>query len=193
MVSDILKSYKDKYNKIKLDLACGGSEKNGEDYIGVDISDELETDITLDLNQYPWPFENDSIDEIFCRNYIEHIPHDLNNGNKLDGLIQFMNELYRILKPSGKAVIIAPYCTSIRAYGDPTHLRFISDWTFYYYNKSWRELNKLGHMGITTNFDIIYSYNISEEMSLRSEVVRNKAFLENWNAIDEIIVDLIKR
>lgn len=177
---------------IKLDLACGNN-KIGEDWVGIDIAETPSVNIVHDLNKYPWPFEDNSVDEIYCANYIEHIPHDVQNGNKLDGLIQFMNETHRILKPEGKMTLVAPYYTSIRAYGDPTHVRSICDWTFLYYNAQWRKENKLEHMGITCDFNTTYDYHISEEMSLRAEPVRNKAFLENWNAVDDIIAHLVKR
>lgn len=191
-IQKILQESKDKTGSIKLDLACGSSKRE-DGYIGVDISEDTTADIIWDLNQYPWPFEDNSIDEIYCSNYVEHIPHDIQNGSKLDGLIQFMNECYRILKPDGKMTILAPYYTSMRAYGDPTHVRFICDFTFYYYNKEWRDSNKLSHYGITTDFDAIINYHVNDEMALRSETVRNKAFQEDWNAIDDIMVELTKR
>lgn len=198
--------------KIKVDLACGNN-KHGDDWIGVDIVETPSVDIVHNLNQYPWPFESNSVDEVHCSHYIEHIPHDVDiyklilkseslehlqqlvrekEKSPSDGLIKFMNELGRILKPSGKATIIAPYYSSIRAYGDPTHTRSICDWTFFYYNKEWRDTNKLNHYGITCDFDTTFDYHISEDMSLRSEQVRNKAFLENWNAVEDIMAKLIK-
>lgn len=191
MVKDIISSYKEKYGKIKLDLASG-DRKQGEDFIGVDISDIIGVDIVQDLNQYPWPFEDSSIDEIHCAHYMEHIPHDIQNGNKVDGLFQFINEVYRIMKPGAKMNIVCPYYTSVRAFGDPTHCRSICDWTFYYFNKAWRDTNKLSHYGVIANFDSIISYHISEDMSLRSEQVRNKAFIENWNAVEDIMVEMTK-
>jgi len=176
---------------VKIDLACGDNKKEG--FLGVDVAETSSVDIIHDLNQYPWPFEDNSVDEINCSHYVEHIPHDAKNGNKLDGLIQFMNEVYRILKPEGKATIIAPYYTSVRAYGDPTHQRSICDWTFYYYNKEWRKVNKLEHMGITCNFDATFSYLITNELTLRSEEIRNKAFKHDWNAIDDMVAELVKK
>lgn len=175
---------------IKVDLACGDNKKEG--FVGIDKTETKSTDIIHDLNQYPWPFEDNSVDEIHCSHYIEHIPHDVKNGIDLDGLIQFMNEVYRILKPNGKATIISPYYTSGRAFGDPTHVRFIGDLTFPYYNKKWRDANKLSHYGINCDFDITYSYLISNELTLKSEENRNKAFKNDWNAIDDIIAELIK-
>jgi predicted SAM-dependent methyltransferase len=176
----------------KVDLACGQNKK-GEDWIGVDISKNSCVDIVHDLNKYPWPFEDNSVDEIHCSHYVEHIPHDIESEDKRDGLIQFMDEVYRILKPGGKMTIIAPYYTSIRAFGDPTHRRFICDWTFYYYSKEWRDNNKLDHYGIKSDFDITLEYYITNELTLKSEEIRNRAFKHDWNAIDDIIAKLIKK
>jgi len=211
MVSKILNEYKEKYGKIKLDLACGDNKK-GEEYIGVDISNTNSNNIICDLQLYPWPFEDNSIDEVHCSHYIEHIPHDTavkealaeannfdefknlyNEKSKLDGGIKFYNEIYRILKPGGKAYIIAPYYTSERAYGDPTHKRVISDMSVAYLNQEWLNSNKLKHYGIIADFDITYSYHISEEMALRSEQHRNKAIRGEWNVVNDIMIELTKR
>ncbi len=211
MIKDIIEEFKNKYGKIKLDLGCG-SNKHGDDYIGIDISDETDANIIHDLNMYPWPFEDNSIDEVYCENYVEHIPHDTGvkealfeantfeefkklyiEKSKLDGYIKFFNELYRIMKPESKAIITVPYYTSVRAFGDPTHHRYVGDFSLLYLNKEWRENNKLTHYGLTVNFDIYYSFNVDEEMSLRSESVRNKAFKENWNAIANMMAELIKK
>jgi len=178
--------------ELKLDLACGNSKKIG--FTGVDICQTDNTDIIHNLSIYPWPFEDNSVDEIHCSHYVEHIPHDIKTEeDKRDGFIQFMDEVYRILKPEGKVTIIAPYGKSTRALGDPTHTRSIVDETFYYYNKEWRELNKLDHYGIKCDFDVKYSYYVNNELVLKSKDVRDKAFKEDWNAIDDIIVELIKR
>ena len=60
-------------DKTKLDLACGGAKKEG--FTGVDIADIEGVDIVHDLNIYPWPFEDGSVEEINCSHYVEHIPH----------------------------------------------------------------------------------------------------------------------
>ena len=197
-------------NALKIDLACGDNKKEG--FVGIDIVKTSSADYVMDLTQYPWNIESNSVEEINCSHYIEHIPHDTVNLKKLikdcntfeefklkiedhdqkDGFIKFFNEIYRILKPDGKVTIVAPYYTSIRAFGDPTHTRYIGDWSFLYLNKEWRNVNKLGHYGIETNFDAKCSYYISNEMTLKSEEVRTNAFQHYWNAIDDIIVELKK-
>lgn len=203
-------------NEKKLDLACGDNKKEG--FVGIDIIETGSTDHIVNLQQFPWPIESDSAEEVHCSHYIEHIKHDnvaldLSNiidkcetfedfksklkedefVNAKDGLIKFFNEVYRIMKKDGKMTIIAPYYTSMRAFGDPTHTRYIADFSFYYLNKEWRELNKLDHYGIECDFDIKYSYHVTNEMTLKSDEVRNKAFAHDWNVVDDILVELIKR
>jgi len=177
-------------DKVKVNLACGDYKKDG--FIGVDIVKTPTVDIIHDLNQYPWPFEDNSVDEVYCAHYIEHIPHDVHNGNKQDGLIQFMNELYRILKKGGTTRIIAPYYKSERAFGDPTHTRYIGDMTFLYWNKDWIKNNNLSHYGIECDFDMKLSYHVDNELTLKSVEVRAEAFKKEWNAVNDIIVDLTK-
>jgi len=197
-------------NELKIDLACGDRKKEG--FCGIDIAKTSSIDYAMDLNKYPWDIESNSAEEIYCSHYVEHIPHDIlnirtlvnesntfedfknkvNQVDRKDGFIQFMNELYRIMKVGGKVTIICPYYTSIRAFGDPTHIRYIGEWSFYYLSKDWMEANKLQHYGIEANFSMTYSYYITNELTLKSEEVRNNAFKHYWNAIDDIIVELIK-
>ena len=178
-------------DKIKVDLACGNSKKEG--YIGVDIVETANTDVVHNLNQYPWPFEDNSVDEIHCSHYIEHVPHDIDNEDGRDGLIQFMDELYRILKPGAIANILAPYYKNERAFGDPTHRRYIGDWSFLYWNKDWRDNNNLSHYGINCDFDMKLSYHIDNDLTLKSQEIRAEAFKKEWNAVTDISVELTKR
>jgi hypothetical protein len=207
-MKEIIKQYQEKYGEVKLDLACGNS-KTDESYIGIDIAETPSADITMDLQNFPWPIESNSVDKIFCSNYIEHIPHEniksaLRTSNSFeefkekllnsnDGLIDFYNELYRILKPGGTAQLIAPYYSSIRAIGDPTHTRLIGDSAIWYLSKQWMTENKLEHYGLTCDFDVKISYYITNEMTLKSEEVRNKAVIHDLNTVDDLIIDLIKK
>ncbi len=201
-------------DKTKLDLACGNNKKEG--YFGIDIADIESVDLIHDLNVYPWPIESNSVEKINCSHYMEHIKHDnvlgdmrsilnestsfdefkskvLSLDEPLDGVIKFINELYRILKPKGKVTITCPYAMHSRAFGDPTHTRYIHDMSFHYFNKEWRDLNKLDHYGFECDFDIKYSYWIDESLTLKSEEVRQKAFSNDWDSILDIITELEKR
>ena len=201
-------------NEPRLDLACGDNKKEG--YKGIDVAKTDTVDYVVDLQQFPWPIESESVEEINCSHYIEHIPHSnyqgelnkvldesntfeefkLNLKNKkpeVDGFIKFINEVYRILKPGGKVHIVAPYYTSYRAFGDPTHVRYIADSSLWYLSKTWMTDNGLSHYGIECDFDIKVSYYITNELTLKSEEVRQKAFLHDWNVIDDIIIELVKK
>ena len=193
-------------DKSKIDLGCGQNKKDG--YFGIDVADVEGVDLVHDLTVYPWPIDDNSVDKIHCSHYMEHIPHVDVKGiikqsnsfaefkEKLieskDGFITFVNELYRILKIDGVATVIIPHYMSIRAFGDPTHTRYIGDFSFYYLNKEWRDSNELSHYGINCDFDMKLQYFVNNEMTLKSEEVRNKAFQENWNAIDDLKVKMIK-
>jgi len=175
---------------MKIDLGCGKS-KRGEDYIGVDIVKLEGVDVVHDLNTFPWPFENESVDEIHTSHYVEHVPYDV-NGDGRDGLIQFMDECYRILKPGGKLIIQVPYGSSIRAFQDPTHRRFLFKESFYYFNKEWRDTMNLEYYPINSNYIMEFSYFITNEMSLKSQEVRDLAILHEWNVVDDLKVELTK-
>lgn len=190
----------------KLELACGGYKLEG--FTGIDIIKTDITDHVVDLQIFPWPFEDNSVQEIRCSHYIEHIPHLNIKGilkgsetfqefkDKLleskDGFIEFVDECYRILKPGGKLTLIAPYYAGFRAFGDPTHERYMCDWSFNYFNKAWRQLMNINHYDIKADFDLKYSYLITNEMTLKSEEVRNKAFTHDLNVIEDIIVEFTK-
>lgn len=177
-------------DELKLDLACGDSKRPG--YKGIDVAETSSTDYIMNLLQFPWDIKSESTEEVHCSHFVEHIPHDIKDGDGRDGLIQFMDELYRILKPGGKATIIVPYLTSVRAFQDPTHRRFLCKESFYYFNKEWMDVNKLSHYGIKANFDMTFSYYINNELTLKSEEIRNKAFNNDWNAIEDLIIQLTK-
>ena len=168
-------------NQLKLDLAAG--QRKTEGYYAIDLVAGEGIDAVVDLEVYPWPIESESAEDIVCNHYIEHTTD----------LMQFMNEVYRILKPGGKIKIIAPYYTSIRCWQDPTHKRAISDATFLYFNKGWREVNKLDHYDIKSDFDFTYGYDMNALWAGRAEEARNFAITHYWNIVNDIHVVLTKR
>lgn len=186
---------------LKLSLACG--DRKPEGFKGVDIAKTDSTDYVQDLLTFPWTqFADNSVDEIECSHFIEHIPHG--NGYN-DPFFQFFDEIYRILKPAefdpanpnvplkGFAVFVAPYYSSIRAWQDPTHQRAISEATFLYLNKQWRIDNKLDHYPVSCNFDFNYGYLISQEWQSRNQETQSFATRNYTNAVTDIQAQIIKR
>lgn len=168
-----------KRKKLQLDIACGKSKKPG--FTGVDIWDGA--DIVTDLEKFPWPFEDSSVDDVYCSHYIEHTPD----------LISFANELYRIMKVGAKAEIIAPYYSSIRAWQDPTHLRAISENTYLYFSKEWRTINKLDHYPITVDFDIECNFCLDPAWHGKNDEEVSFAIKHFINVVSDIRAVLTKR
>lgn len=169
---------------IKYDLACG-NYKESKDFIGVDVHKTDCVDVIFDLDTYPWTFaEDNSVDEIRCSHFVEHVKD----------IVAFMNECGRILKPGGKMTIIAPYYSSVRCWQDPTHIRAISEGTFLYYNKAWRERENIGnYLPITCDFEFTIGYNLEPDWVNRNEAARTFALKHYINVVSDLQVVLIKK
>lgn len=180
--ADIMEQFIKEGKTIKLNIACGQQRQEG--FIGIDKVKTEATDIVWDLEDFPWqPIPDNCIDEALISHYVEHTKD----------LIKFMDELYRIIKVGAKCTVIAPFYNSMRAWQDPTHLRAISEATFLYYNKVWREQNKLDHYPIKSDFDFQYGYLLTPDWASREESARNFAIRHYTNVVNDIQVTLVKK
>ena len=140
---------------MKLDLACGVHKQPG--FHGVDIASIEGVDQVVDLTVYPWPFEDNSVDEAYCGHYFEHVP-----GR---GRPRFMDELYRICKPGASITIVCPHWKSERSIQDFTHeWPPLCDQSFLYFNKQARDNAGLSHYGIGCDFDLSRSYDGNDDL-----------------------------
>src|SRR3989338_7737719 len=98
--------------KIILNLGCGRTRI--PDSLGVDIR-KIGTyvDIVHDLDLLPYPFNNNSVNEIHMYHVLEHVHEPLKK----------MEELYRILKLGGLVYLRVPHFSSMGAFSDITHIR----------------------------------------------------------------------
>lgn len=71
-----------------------------------------EIDVVWDLNNLPWPWEDNSFDLIVSCAVFEHLRNNL---------IETVNECWRILRPGGVLYMKLPYWQSDNAFRDPTH------------------------------------------------------------------------
>ena len=186
---------------LRLSLACGDNKPEG--FKGVDIAKTASTDYVQDLLKFPWTqFADNSVDEIECSHFVEHIPH---GDGYHDPFMQFFDEIHRILKPAefdpsnpnipvkGFMRIVCPYYSSMRAWQDPTHQRAISEASFLYLNKEWRVTNKLDHYPISCDFDFSYGYVLSPEWQNRSQDAQTFAVQHYINVVSDIQVTITKR
>lgn len=176
---------------VKLNLGCGQTRLDG--FTGLDIVPGPAVDIVHDLMKFPWPFADDSVDEILCSHFVEHIPHRAFGDPEPDPFFLFFDEVWRILKVGAKGKFIAPYYASMRAWQDPTHQRAISDATALYLNREWRVANKLDHYGVRCDFDFVTAYEVTNDWAVRSEEARAFAFRHYSNCIQDIHLILTKK
>lgn len=130
---------------LKLDLGCGQNKQAG--FTGVDLH-APGVDIKCDLFKFPLLWKDNTVDEIFCSHFVEHIPQNIR--------WPFFAECWRIMKPEAVMRIFVPNWKSERAYGDCTHAwPPVTPFFFFYLNKNWREANKLtyGAYDIKANFE----------------------------------------
>lgn len=101
-----------------LNIGCGRDIKKStehEKWIHIDKSKIEGVDIEYDLDNIPWPFDDNHFDEIYARDSIEH----------LKDLFNTMKEIHRISKKSAKVKIIVPYWHSSSAFY-PNHNFFFN-------------------------------------------------------------------
>lgn len=107
-------------NSSKLNLGAGKDIRR--DYVNHDIADIDGIDVVHNLNDFPWPWGEDRFDEIIALDVLEH----------LDEFFPVMEEMYKILKPSGIVKIKVPYWNSAFCHMDPTHKQSIHEMTFHF-------------------------------------------------------------
>ena len=183
---------------VVLDLGCGQNKSLPEFFtqnlqitptkvIGIDIVKCYGVDVVHDLTKFPYPFEDESIDGMFSSHFVEH----------LDGAerMKFFDECYRILKPGGKMRHLHPYYKSVRAVQDPTHKwPPISENSYFYWDKKWREMNKLDHYPINCDFEFnIYYIWQDPTVANKNEETRTFNIDKYWNVVADMIVDMVKR
>lgn len=167
---------------LKLDLGCGKNPREG--FEGVDSRDFGQKHI-IDLRQR-WPWGDETVEEAHCSHFLEHLT--------AAERIHFINELYRVLKPGAKCLLITPNWASARAYGDLTHQwPPVSEWWFYYLDKAWRAANAPHNDGYTCDFHAQGGYSLHPLIQARNQEYQQHALTFWKDAAQDIITTLTKR
>lgn len=95
-----------------LDVACGSNKQQG--CCGMDKRKLDGVDVVHDLEEVPWPFEDETFTRIIASHIVEHLKPWL--------LVEIMDEAWRILRPEGVLLIATPYAGSYGFHQDPTHV-----------------------------------------------------------------------
>jgi SAM-dependent methyltransferase len=82
---------------MKLNLGCGTGKLEG--FVNVDVDESLSPDMSFDLTK-PFPFDDNSVEEVVMFHTIEHIQKRFHQFIFL--------EIHRVLKPDGLAMFSFP-------------------------------------------------------------------------------------
>lgn len=143
--------------KLILNFGCGDTVIPGA--VNIDHIKLPNVDLTFDFEKFPYPFKNNSVDEIHMYFVLEHLIDHLS----------VVEELYRILKKGGILYIRVPHGSSCYGQrGEFTHQRGYSYWSFdifdaasnraYYTDVRFKILQKRVKYFLTYPFDW-YKYN----------------------------------
>ena len=112
---------------IRLDIGCGAAKQSAA-WVGMDIRPLVGVDVVHDINVMPWPLEDESVLCAVASHLVEHIPpHNF-------GFINFMNEVWRVLKVGGEFAIATPHGYSPGYLQDPTHCNPCNEATWAYFD-----------------------------------------------------------
>lgn len=103
---------------LKLNLGCGHDKRTG--FINVDSQAACQPDQVVDLERFPWPWADGSVDEIVMSHVLEHL------GADTDTYLAIIKELYRVCAPDARVTITVPHPRSDNYLADPTHVRPIT-------------------------------------------------------------------
>ncbi len=116
---------------VKLNLGANDDRRQG--FLSVDIAPPA--DIITDLRGR-WPWGDSTVGEVYAAHIFEHLPDRIHT----------MNELWRVLRPGGRATVIVPSAAKGSGFAqDPTH---VSAWcmnSFGYYadgHPDWRRFHE---------------------------------------------------
>lgn len=96
---------------LRLNLGCGTQPEQG--WCNVDAVALPGVDVVHDLDVFPWPWADGSVDRVRAFDVFEHVWHPL----------EFMRECWRVLRPGGILDIHTVHWRSPNYHRDPDHKR----------------------------------------------------------------------
>lgn len=174
-------------------LNIGGGDKRYEGFSNVDYDTKSNPEYCFDIENDPWPFEDNSVDAVIAHHILEHLG---------EGYFHVMKELYRVCKPETLIDIVVPHHRHDHFINDPTHRRPITVDGLWLFSKKYNDAciaqkaaaSRLGYY-FDVNFEVVDSLEVPDpiyikrfEGKLKTEV---EAYMhEHNNIIMEVHIKL---
>lgn len=158
---------------------------DAEQWVNFDINPDVHPDVLGDVDDLRVHFAENEFDEVHLIHVWEHCPD----------LMTSMEQIWRVLKPDGRLVIVAPYYTSRWSSGDPTHIHPIGEHTFGFlsypiYEENAKKKTHMSQLFPECDFDIkkLVLVPLSEKETFKDQQFAIKHY---FNVIDEIQAELV--
>ena len=155
------------------------NDRDWVNLVTLDIDPNCNPDIICDLNQLPYPFKDNTFNEIHGYEVLEHCG---TQGDYQYFFAQF-TEFWRILKPEGMFFATVPHWMSMWSFGDPGHTRIINDGSLVFLSQKQYETQ----IGKTQMTDYRHIYNADFDIEL-SEYTESGQYIFALKAIKEGVV-----
>ena len=114
---------------------------------------------------------------------VVHVSHVM---ERVRDLIPFMEAVYRVCKSGAEFQVAVPYYTARGAFRDPSHVRFITEDTFQYFERP-------TDYGVQTEFRIeAVRYDTRKPFRYLPEHVRKRCRRHFWNVVENRYVTLLE-
>jgi ubiquinone/menaquinone biosynthesis C-methylase UbiE len=111
----------------KLNLGSGFDYRDG--FINADKFPECSPDVLMDIEATPWVFETDQFSFLLMKHSLEHVGAEYGSFKKI------IQEIYRVCRHEAAVEIHVPHYRHTSYFSDPTHVRVITENTFYLLSK----------------------------------------------------------
>jgi ubiquinone/menaquinone biosynthesis C-methylase UbiE len=135
---------------MKLNIGAGDTRHNG--FLNCDYDEHSNPDYVFDLEKDPFPFEDNSIEEVIAHHVLEHMG---------EGYFHCLKELYRVCKHGAMIDIRVPHHRHDHFINDPTHRRAITPGGLWLFSKKYNDTAK--EQGAAAS-RLAYYYNVNFEV-----------------------------
>lgn len=128
-----------------VDVGCGGTKQRSSAF-GIDRRPVQGVDVVCDL-EHGLPLASGSVDHVFAVHVLEHVAN----------VFALLDEIHRVLRPTGVLHVMVPHWRHPNAVADPTHVRFFGAETFRHFCEPAAGRRAFEPVALTTTDDTIFA------------------------------------